>query len=139
MLLLIGHEKRISLETNLVSENEPAIVSKGRQFRLSASNTDKTAPSKNPRMEFWDSTKSGKVWNGMAQSRSQSLRSAPRAYFACLPLRFFLFCFVFLTFNNVLLRLRKCYTWLKKQKFLIFFRALNFGFGRLLDFLKILP
>ena len=36
-LLLIGHGKRISLETNLVSENERAICSKGRQLRLSAS------------------------------------------------------------------------------------------------------
>ena len=41
VLLLIGHGKRTSLETNLVSENELAIFSKGRQFRLSAS---KTAP-----------------------------------------------------------------------------------------------
>ena len=39
VLLLIGHRKRISLETNLVSENEPAIFSKGRQFRLFASRT----------------------------------------------------------------------------------------------------
>ena len=39
VLLSIGQGKRISLETNLVSKNESAIYSKGRQFRLSARNT----------------------------------------------------------------------------------------------------
>ena len=39
MLLLIGHGKRTSLETNLGSENELAIFSKGRQFRPSVGKT----------------------------------------------------------------------------------------------------
>ena len=67
VLHLIGHGKRISLETNLASENEPAIFSKGGQFRLS---TRKTLPLASlewkpkwmrviPRMETWDSVNSG--------------------------------------------------------------------------------
>ena len=82
LLLLIGHGKRTSLKTNLVSENELAIFhSKGRQFRLSA----KTAPFLGMQTKMTVKPPHGDLGqhqSGMAQSRSQSLRSAPRAYFA---------------------------------------------------------
>ena len=66
VLHLIGHGKRISLETNLASENEPAIFSKGGQFRLSSRKTlpflgmkTKMNESKSPhgdlgQREFWN-------------------------------------------------------------------------------------
>ena len=55
VLLSIGQGKRKSLETNLVSENERAIYSKARQFRLSAR---KQLPSSNGRkFPAWTSGK----------------------------------------------------------------------------------
>ena len=72
VLLLIGQGKRISLKTNLVSEKEHAIFSKGRQF-------SKTTPflgMQNPRMNSpHGDLGQYQVWNGAISFPEPSFRS----------------------------------------------------------------
>ena len=82
VLHLIGHRKRISLETNLASENEPAIFSKGGQFRLS---TRKTLPFLGMKTKMNESEPphgdpgQREFWNG-AEISNRELRNSRVSY-----------------------------------------------------------